>query len=155
MITFIEEFEQAIKNLKSDEDAFILLIQKFEELKQVLESNFRVIKDVRKWYGKKVHIDGTIINMSIEEKINHKSGKYLFISINGYRYVMGIGEIGDLKDKVYFLESSMSHGNKTIINCGCGGGVYGLNYWCLEDKLTCVQLFSMLIKRYKKFLVVK
>lgn len=149
-----QEFKEALSVHKSDELRFTKLIDKVEELKTVLQSNFRIKVNKRKWYGKCYIEYMPVLNVSIDEKINHSTGNYLYINIDGNRHVMGIGEIGDLKDKLYFCEGRYTAPRDSTIVFVCSSHVMfnTINY-CLEDKITLVQLFSKLIKQYKHFLV--
>ena len=105
------------------------------------------------WFSKK--FTRPTISVEIKERISHSSGKYLAITINGYNYVMGLGEIGELKDRLYFIEGSscLRSKDKTIIHCQYN--MFNTYDYCLENKITNVQLFSLLIKEYKEYLVVQ
>ena len=153
-MTIAQEFGTALTDYKAEEDSFKPLLEKFEELKQVLQSNFKMVVESRKWYGKVKYSLNNVINIDIDYKIIHSSGKYLFIRINGRGYVMGLGEIGELKDKLYFIEASAHSSRskeKTVVYIT--NQMFGTYDYCLEDKITNVQLFVMLIKTYKNYLV--
>jgi hypothetical protein len=132
-MTIAQEFSLALVEDRAEQDSFKPLIAKFEELKEVLQSNFKMKRKHRKWYGAVTWEVLSAINLELVEKISHSSGKYLFIRINGKGYVMGLGEIGELKDRLYFIEG------KIIMTS--------------QDKITNVQLFVDLIKTYRNYLV--
>jgi hypothetical protein len=156
-MTIAQEFTEAIQADRAEEDSFKPLLEKFAELKEVLQSNFKRKETKRTWYGKVKNTINNVISIDIDDKIVHSSGKYLYIRINGGGYVMGLGEVGELKDKLYFIESSMfissRSKDKTVVYIT--SGMFGVYDHCLEDKITNVQLFAHLIKRYKIFLVTK
>jgi hypothetical protein len=154
-LTIAQEFSLALVEDRAEQDSFKPLIAKFEELKEVLQSNFKMRRKVSKWYGKTTYTVDPAINLEIEDKITHSSGKYLFITINGCGCVMGLGEIGELKDRLYFIEQPYFPGSN-MKNNTCvyiRSGLFGTYDYCLENKITNVQLFSGLIKKYKQFLL--
>lgn len=153
-MTLQQEFATAKALHSADELLYLPLIEKFEELKKVLRGNFIMKQKDRKWYGKTTWEVKPAIMVDIVEKVNHSTGKYLFIRINGCGYVMGIGQLGELKDRLYFCEGSSlmtSHG-KTIVHITSHMFGWTTDY-CLENNLTTVQLFSHLIKKYNDYLV--
>ena len=152
-MTIAQEFSLALVAERAEEDSFKPLIAKFEELKEVLQSNFKIKHKHRKWYGKVTYEIKPVLNLEIENKITHSSGKYLFIRINGKGYVIGLGEIGELKDRLYFIEGKiiMTSQGKQIVHTT--SHMFGTTDYCLEDKITNVQLFVDLIKTYRNYLV--
>jgi hypothetical protein len=151
-MTIAQEFSLALVEDRAEQDSFKPLIAKFEELKEVLQSNFKMKRKHRKWYGAVTWEVLSAINLELVEKISHSSGKYLFIRINGKGYVMGLGEIGELKDRLYFIEGSYTHNhNKQIVHIT--SHMFGTTDYCLENKITNVQLFVDLIKTYRNYLV--
>jgi len=154
-MTLQQDFANAKALNSADELLFLPLIEKFEELKKVIESNFLMKQRESKWYGKTTWVVKPALNVEIENKIDHSTGKYLFITINGRGYVMGLGQLGELKDRVYFCTGNFSSNstNKTIVHIT--NTMYNTIDYCLENHLTTVQLFSYLIKEYKNYLVNK
>ena len=152
-MTIAQEFNEALAINKAEEASFTVLINKFDDLKEVLQSNFKITSTSRKWYGKKVSKTRPVIQMDIEDKITHSSGKYLYIRIGGCGYVMGLGEIGELKDRLYFIEGRYIHGSKGKQVVYVTSHMFGTCDFCLEDKITNVQLFSEIIKKYKQYLI--
>jgi hypothetical protein len=151
-MTIAQEFSLALVEDRAEQDSFKPLIAKFEELKEVLQSNFKIKQKHSKWYGKVTYEIKPVLNVEIENKIAHSSGKYLFIRINGCGYVMGLGEIGELKDRLYFIEGSYTHNHdKQVVYIT--SHMFGTTDYCLEDKITNVQLFVNLIKKYRNYLV--
>ena len=146
-----QEFKDALALHRADELLFLPLIEKFEELKKVLESNFLMKRKEKKWYGKSNWVVQSALNVEIETRINHSTGKYLFIRINGTGYVMGIGQLGELKDRLFFCEGSISKRGETIVYIT--RHMFGTTDYYLENHLTTVQLFSHLIKKYNQYLV--
>ena len=65
---------------------------------------------------------------------------------------MGIGEIGELKGRLYFINGNSfgCRNDKTVVYIT--SGMFGISDYCLEDKITNVQLFSSLIKNYKQYI---
>jgi lipopolysaccharide biosynthesis regulator YciM len=154
MTTIAQEFSVALVNDRAEQETYKPLLEKFEELKQVLQSNFEYRETKRKWYGRKVISKRPLVNMEVEDKFTHITGRYLFISIMGRRYVMGIGEYGDLKGRLYFCDGNIFRSqskDKTIVRVDCG--MFSTTDYCLEDKITCVQLFAKMIKEYRQYLV--
>lgn len=148
MTTIAQEFSQALTIIKDDEDVFIPLIKKFQELKEVFETNFRDKKQTRNWYGKKVYSDTPALSITLEEHIKYSSGKHLLILIGGFSYVMGLNEKGEL----YFCVSSFKKDETTIYSNVDMHGFFFYNY---SNKISCVQLFVYIINRYKHYLVTK
>jgi hypothetical protein len=148
-----QEFKDAINLYNDNDKRFQPLIEKFEELKKVLESNFVVKYKKIRWYGKSELVTRPALTVQIETKIDHSTGKYLFIRINGLGYVMGIGEYGDLKDRLYFCigNSFPPSKKRTFVHMTCD--IFHSTEYYLEHKITLVQLFSSLIKSYKEHLV--
>jgi hypothetical protein len=109
----------------------------------------------RKWYGVVYWEVLSTMNLELEEKFIHNNTKYLYIRINGVGYVMGLGEVGDLKDKLYFLPRSAYLNNKhvqeTVVYTT--HQMFGAYYHILEHKQTTVQLFSHFIRTYRDYLV--
>lgn len=151
-MTLQEEFATAKALHSADELLFLPLIEKFEELKKVLRGNFLMKCKETKWYGKVNWVAKPVISVEIEEKICHRTGQYLFIRINRRGYVIGIGQFGDLKDRLFFCEGGLHIKGETCVHV-VHGMINSIEY-CLENHITAVQLFSRLIKEYKKFLVV-
>lgn len=152
-MTIAQEFKEALSINQAEEDSFKILIGKFEELKEVLQSNFKITRKEGPWYWTKKNVTKPVINIDIEDKVTHSSGKYLFIRINGGGYVMGLGEIGELKDRLYFIEGRYIHSSKNKQVVYVTSHMFGSCDFCLEDKITNVQLFSDLIKKYKQYLI--
>ena len=152
-MTIAQEFSLALTNYRAEEDSFKPLLEKFEELKEIIQSNFKMKQKHYKWYGAVTWEVLPAINVSIEDKIAHSSGKYLFIRINNNGYVMGLGEIGDLKDRLYFIEGRNINKSKDKQVVYITSHMFGTCDFCLEDKITNVQLFSYLIKIYKQYLI--
>lgn len=147
-----QAFKDAINLHNENEKGFLPLIEHFEELKKVLQSNFLMRQKKSTWYGKTNWVVKPTLNLEIEDKITHSTGKYLFIRINGKGYVMGIGEIGELKDELYFCYGSMiTRKNDVIVHIT--SSMFGTTDYALENKITLVQLFSFLIKEYNNYLV--
>lgn len=151
-LTIAQEFSLALVAERAEEDSFKPIIEKFEELKKVLQSNFKITIKERKWYGLSKKVTKPVLSMEIKDKITKNNGdKYLFIRIDGCGYVMGLGKIGELKDRLYFIEGvPFCTKDKTVVYVT--NWMFGTTDYCLENKITNVQLFSELIKRYKKFL---
>lgn len=149
-----QEFADAKALHSADELLFLPLIEKFEELKTILQSNFQVKTTSRKWTGFSTCTKGPAILINIDEKVSHETGKYLLIRINGFGYLMGIEQVGEIKDKLFFCDRrrfASEIKNKTLLYSQ--SGTCFDSHYCLEDKLTCVQFFSDMIKKYKQFLV--
>jgi hypothetical protein len=153
-MTIAQEFSLALIEDRAEQDSFKPLIAKFEELKEVLQSNFKMKRKNSKWYGKTTYTVVPTLNLEIEDKITHSSGKYLFIRISGHGFVMGLGEIGELKDRLYFIEGSFINRKDTEV-VYITTNMFGTTDFYLENKITNVQLFSILIKKYRDYLVVK
>jgi len=151
-LSIAQEFSLALVEDRAEEDSYKPLIEKFEELKKILQSNFKITDTSRKWYGKKVTETKPVHDVKIEDKIAHSSGKYLYISINRFRYVMGLGEIGELKDRLYFIApiSNLDSKGKTVVYLT--NQMFGTYFHCLEDKITNVQMFVEMLKSYKQYL---
>ena len=116
---------------------------------------FRSRVDVkRKWYGKGVHTRQPVFSIEIGHKFIFQNVRYIQFNMGIYRYVVGIGEIGDLKDKLYFIPGKsffINESDKTsVLDLA---NMYGVTRFYLEDKITCVQMFSKLIHDYKEWLV--
>ena len=153
-MTLQQDFADAKALIAADDLLFLPLIEKFEELKKVLQSNFTMKLKEKKWYGKTTWKVEPVLNVDIENKISHSTGKYLFIRINGASYVMGIGQIGELKDRLYFCEGDFSSRSKSKTVVWVFSNNFGFTTdYCLENNLTTVQLFSRLIKNYRQYLV--
>jgi hypothetical protein len=152
-MTISQEFSQALVADRAEQESYKPLIEKFEELKEVLQSNFKMKRKHRKWYGSVTWEVLPAIEVELENKFTHNSSKYLFIRINGHGYVMGLGEIGELKDRLYFNRGTMVTGKKQVIYAK--SHMFGESEYSLEDKITNVQLFSNLIKEYRTYLLVK
>lgn len=154
MSSLQQNFSDAKALHSADELLFLTLIEKFEELKKILESNFLQKHKTTKWYGKSEWVVTPAIKVELEDKISHNTGKYIFIKINSVGYVMGIGQFGELKDKIYFCEGFLSSSNKTNkTNVYITDHMFGSNYYFLENHITCVQLFSYLIKKFNYYLI--
>ena len=151
-MTISQDFKDALAINKAEDESFFPLIEKFEELKTVLDSNFEVKQKNRNWYGKVTKTTKPLLSLSLEDVITHKTGKYLYIRINGCGYVMGLGEIGELKDKLYFIGTQYYSNSKDKTTVYITNGFTFTQDYSLEDKITCVQLFSKLIKDYKQYL---
>lgn len=151
-MTLHQDFADAKALIAADEILFQPLIEKFEELKKVLTSNFLMKHKEHKWYGKTVWVVTSPINIEIADKIDHITGKYLFIRINGYSYVMGIGQRGELYDRLYFCKGSYPADTKDKTVVYKSYHVFGNTDYYLENNITCVQLFADMIKKYKNYL---
>lgn len=152
-MTLQQDFADAKALHAADELLFLPLLEKFDELKKVLQSNFLMKQKERNWYGKSNWIVKPAINLEIENKIDHSTGKYLFIRINGYGYVMGIGQLGELKDRLYFCVADYNFNTKDKTIVYINNTLFGGTDYCLESHITSVQLFSHLIKKYNCYLV--
>lgn len=147
-----QEFAKAKELCDIDESEYTPLLEKFEELKTVIESNFRHKEEQRRSFRRTKIVDVPALTVNLIDKIYYENEKYLFVRIGGVGYVMGLGKIGDLKDRVYFYHGATTKKHKSnlihieIIGC------LSRDYYT-ENVLTCVQLFSHLIKYNKKYLV--
>lgn len=146
-----QEFQNAVTLYKENEQSFLPLIEKFNEIKDVIRNNFSIETKERNWYGKATFVARPALMVDIKDKFIYDTGRFLVIEIHGMSYVMGIGEYGELKDKLYFCESSLATKKKTVIYAR--SHMFGTDYYCLENKITLVQLFSQLIKKYKHLLI--
>lgn len=152
-LTIDQEFKLALHQHNAEQDSFKPLLEKLEELKQVVESNFMRVDVTRKWYGKVVRTKRPGLTTKIESKFIFQNVRYIQFNMGIYRYVVGIGEIGDLKDRLYFIpgKSFINDSNKTSVLDA--PNIFGVTRFYLEDKITCVQMFSKLIHDYKEWLV--
>lgn len=153
-MTITQEFTKALEQDRAERDSFKPLIEKFEELKKVLQLYFKMTKTTRKWYGKRVTEILPVLNVSIAHKLTYRNTPYLFIDINGHDYIMGIGEMGDLKDRLYFISGTTYLNNKkdsTVVHIT--SHMFGSMYYLLENKITNVQLFCKLINDYRDYLI--
>ena len=152
-MTISQEFKEALIINKAEADSFKPLLDKFEELKEILQSNFKITTKEGPWCWFKKYVTKPVIYMNIEDKITHRSGKYLFIKIGGTGCVMGLGEVGELKDRLYFIEGRYTSKSRDKQIVYVTNHMFGTLDYCLEDKITNVQLFSDLIKRYNDYLI--
>lgn len=154
MTSLAQEFSLALIDNRDEEASYAPLLAKFEELKEVLQQNFIEERAVPTWNGFKKKVKTPFFNINLEDKFMFKGCKYLYIDINRARYVMAIGEIGELKDRVFIIEDSYfkPSKSKTCVYSARIGSFRDANFY-LEDKITCVQLFSQFIKNYKQYLV--
>jgi len=154
MTSLAQEFSLALTEARATEASYAPLLEKFEELKEVLQSNFIEERLVSTWIVSKKKVKTPIFNINLEDKFMFKGCRYLYIDINRARYVMALGEIGELKDRVFIIEDSYFKPSKckTCVYSTRIGNFRDVNFY-LEDKITCVQLFSQFIKNYKPYLV--
>lgn len=176
-MNYDNEFKIALKQEKEYEEQFSPIINELNSIKSILQENFLVYKKVTKirnikvrskWFWMKekdkeetweeeesfpLIKDFKIINTFVVD--NHP---YILVAKieegpNIYaeeEFVMSIGKFGDLKDKVFIVppKSQKKHEEMPIITnwSGC------TNYFYLSNKITIVQLFTIFIKKYKKYL---
>lgn len=157
MNSFTKSFNEALIINRKEEESYVPLLEKFKELKDTLEENFKVqVKTEKKLFRKPVYGIKPKLEIELAEKLLINNQPYLFIRINNRSYLMSIGEIGDLKGKVYFLYSTPGNNKDMQSMYKYFYGFYEYEYNFYENNLlTLVQLFSYLIKEYKRYLVIK
>jgi hypothetical protein len=154
-MTLQSDFQDSIDIQKEIDKSFDPLVEKFNELKDILDANFSKMENsgILFWKNKK-KIPALFVK--IKDKICVDGQSYLEIHIAHYRFLMSIGSYGELKDKVYFIEPTCGiygHFGKLIHNSHeCYEWAVSTRYFYERRTKTTVQLFSYLIKEYKEYL---
>jgi hypothetical protein len=139
----LNEFKQAQLERQQYIDSFNPLKEKFKEFKEVLDSKF-IKKGI--WWKK----DSSAISCNMVDILKYEEHNYLIIEIGNRYFLMSIGECGDFKDKVYFIDSSLIPQGKVIYELPIVR--YYTKYYNEKNTLSLVQMFSLLIKEYKEYL---
>lgn len=149
-----EEFSLALTEDRYEEESFKPLLEKFEELKEVIHNNFKYSIESRNWYFVKKVISSNF-EISIVEKIYHETGKHLLIRINGNDYVIGMYDNSHrFSGRLYFIPKTMiMDKDKTLIHIT--SHMFGENLYYLDNRITNVQFFVHMIKKYRNYLVRK
>lgn len=170
-MNYNEAFQIALKQDNEYEDQFTPIINEFNSIKAVLQENFLVYNKVIKKRKTKISSNwfwGTekdkeeiweekesepkIKDIKVKDKIVVDNHPYIVVEIDKYEFVMSIGKLGELKDKVFILSPifhTIDNGDEKPILTGWSGCAY---YFYLSNKITIVQLFTTFIKRYRNYL---